>query len=143
MVCCAVSTAALAGVGGGLIIWSVARHDLWAHFSTGGFILSGMNGWVFATLIGAVVAAPFVSVATWIGAQLKVESMLYYLASGVLSACLLIFLIVGPPRESPFGGTMAAWGITVLGAAILGISWWYLHRRWRAPQRATASGQTY
>jgi hypothetical protein len=128
-------TAATALIGGGWVlatIWNVARHPDWPPFDWCNFVAIGIERWIILTMTGAVLAAPFVPTATWIGGRLRIESGLYYAGLGAAIMAALALLLVGPPRESPFGTAIAAWTFGRPCGAAMGFAWWYLHRRWRS-----------
>jgi hypothetical protein len=91
--------------------------------------------WLFFTAAVLFVGAPFVPLATWIGARLRVESVAYYGLTGGLVMAALVYAALGPPRPlgpHEFGFMSGLWPFGPLCAAIFGVAWWYLNRRWKS-----------
>jgi hypothetical protein len=91
--------------------------------------------WTIFTAAVLVVAAPFVPLATWIGARLRIESVAYYGVAGGLIMTTLLYTLLGPPhrlRPQEFGFMMGLWPMGPPCAAMFGMAWWYLHRRWKS-----------
>jgi len=130
--CCLAATTIVAGGAMLAMIRDVARNPDWPAFDWLNFFAIGILRWIILTVMGAVLAAPFVPAATWIGARLRIESALYYIGLGSAIMAALVLLLVGPPRESPFGTAIASWLIGPPCGASMGFAWWYLHRRWKA-----------
>jgi len=112
--------------------WQVAGQAAgpgpWEEFGLRYFITSGLIVWLLITIIGLVVAAPFVIAATLLGGRHRIESAPYYIGLGGLSASAVALLLVGTAWDTDFGLTV--WLILAPCGACFGMAWWYLHRRW-------------
>jgi hypothetical protein len=129
---CIAATTLIGGVWVLATIGNVARRPDWPPFDWSNLVATSIVRWIILTMAGAVLAAPFVPTATWIGARLRIESALYYAGLGAAIMAALALLLAGPPRESPFGTAIAAWMFGPPCGAAMGFAWWYLHRRWRS-----------
>ena len=128
--CCFVATAAVAALSLPVIAFNLTRLGLWSQFDPLPFIARGVGLWLALSLLGMVAALPFAPAATWLGARLRIENAFYYAAVGGLAVCVLLFLLIGPPRETDFGGEIFAWAVGPACAAAWGGAWWMLYRRW-------------
>ena len=138
--CCFLSTAVVAALSLPLIAWNLTRLGLWDEFDPLAFIMRGVEIWFVLSIVGVIVAFPFVPAVTWVGARLRMENLLYYCGIGGLTVCALVYLLYGPPRETDFGETIIAWIVGPPCGAAWGGTWWILHRRWIArpkQERAT------
>jgi hypothetical protein len=101
-------------------------------FELSRFIVSGTATWVAVSVGGALIAWPFVAVATWIGRRAHIESFAYYVVSGGLTMAILLYLIFGLPRApepGDFDDTRLIWFVGVSCGASWGGCWWHIHRR--------------
>ena len=118
-----------------LFAWSMLRLTLlndWERFDGQMAIQRGLLTWTLSTFFGAVITAPFLLGATWMGARLEIESLPYYagLGGGIMAA--MVLLLVGIPAPTDFATSYLAWFIGPPCGTIGGGAWWYLHRRWKA-----------
>ena len=114
--------------------WQAAQPGPWEAPGFRSFLVTGFLVWLVITVIELFVAAPFVAAATWLGSRHRIESALYYVGLGGLSASGLALLPFGAPWLSSLA--LAVWLIAGPCGACFGLAWWYLHRRWRWESRA-------
>jgi hypothetical protein len=130
--CCLIVGGMVAGSLMLATVWYAAPYPGSPPFDWLTFVAVGAARWLILAVMGAVLAAPFVPAATWIGNRLGIESALYYGGLGCVTMAALALFLAGPPRETPFGTAIFAWTIGPPCGAAMGLAWWYLHRRWKA-----------
>lgn len=129
--CCFASSTIVAGAYLPIFLWNVMRRGNAFRLPLWTLVEQGFQTWLILAVAAFVIAAPFVAMATRMGARQKIEGAAYYAGTGGLSGAALALLAAG--GETPVGLTIAAWMIGPPCGAAWGASWWYLHRRWKQP----------
>jgi hypothetical protein len=134
LACCAIATFTVAAVDALLIVGGAVAIEEWQGFNFVAFVFFGLRMLLLLTILGSILALPFVPLATLIGARFRIESAAYYILSGMACMTPLAYLAIGVPTAGD-REAWHSWAIALSCPGMFGAAWWYLHRRWRQNRR--------